>query len=252
MPCLPHERLVWQHYDLPFVKPTTLQQQIGPSPRMPLLDFSSRLKLRASYSNTQISLLSLSRCSSRHCNLLTKRGIAPWTLTLTLIFDSRFLAFSVDFLSGISSYVDSSVFLWIRDQIAPLCAGFRAFFEENLHQFLGVLVTAKSSGFGLIISFIFVVFFVFCRIGLRFSSPCSLALAKSDPVFCSKQRNVEFGLKAKSKGSGGAGQCKWVVWNFGTNCEFISQVGNGRKRIQHRFRNFKSHMDRFLCFWNLC
>jgi len=93
MPRLPHERLVWQHYDLPFVKPTTLQQQIGPSPRMPLLDFSSRLKLRASYSNTQISLLSLSRCSSRHCNLLTKRGIAPWTLTLTLIFLFQILGF---------------------------------------------------------------------------------------------------------------------------------------------------------------
>lgn len=137
MPCLPHERLVWQHYNLPFVKPTTLQQQIGPSPRMPLLDFSSRLKLRASYSNTQISLLSLSRCSSSHCNLLTKRGIAPWTLTLTLIFYSRFLAFSVDFLSGISSYVDSSVFLWIRDQISPLCAGFRAFFEENFASVFG-------------------------------------------------------------------------------------------------------------------
>jgi hypothetical protein len=56
------------------------------------------------------------------------------------------------------------------------------FSRKILHQFLGVLVTAKSSGFGLTITFIFVVFSVFCRIGLRFSSPCSLALAKSDPV----------------------------------------------------------------------
>jgi hypothetical protein len=48
------------------------------------------------------------------------------------------LAFSVDFLSGISSYlVDSSVFLGICDQIAPLCAGFRAFFEENFPSVFG-------------------------------------------------------------------------------------------------------------------
>jgi len=92
------------------------------------------------------------------------------------------LAFLVDFLSGISSHLDSSVYLGICDQIAPLCAGFGAFFEENFASVFGVLVTAKSSGFGLIIIFIFVVFFVFCRTGLRFSSPCSLALAKSDSV----------------------------------------------------------------------
>jgi hypothetical protein len=114
-----------------------LRQQIGPSPRLPLLDFSSRLKLRASYRNTQISLLSLSRCSWRHCNLLTKREIAPRTLTLTLIFVSRFLVFLVDFLSGISSNVDSSVYLGICDQIAPLCAGFRALLGKFCISFRG-------------------------------------------------------------------------------------------------------------------
>jgi hypothetical protein len=49
------------------------------------------------------------------------------------------LAFSVDFLSGISSCVDSSVFLWIRDQIAPLCAGSSFFRGKFCISFWGCL-----------------------------------------------------------------------------------------------------------------
>jgi len=137
MPCLPHERLVRQHYDLPFVKPTTLQQQIGPSPRMPLLNFSSRLKLRASYSNTQISLLSLFLTPLQSPNKERDRTLNPNPNPSfgfqILGFLGRFSFRHFDLCRFFCFFYEYAIRLHPCVQVSGL------FSRKILHQFLGCL-----------------------------------------------------------------------------------------------------------------